>query len=176
MRESSQYPSVNNLFPDLQLCPFFLKKELIFFLKQLVMILVISSYPLLSCTVLHEATSLTYITTLLYFPYYSPAKTTFISVPALLCDCSSTLWHLVAELKMQFFCTMLVQWIKLKYEQKKKDEFSYEKKLTLWQCFGCRGSPGHTARLEEKFYSGLFYLLESTGYSLFFSILFYYLC
>lgn len=61
------------------------------------MILMIPSYQLLSCTVLHEATSLTYITTSLYFPYYTPTKTTRISVSALLCDCSSTLWHLIAE-------------------------------------------------------------------------------
>jgi len=80
MRESSQSSSVNHLFPDIvQLCPsFFLKKELIFFLKQPVVTLMICSYPLLSCTVLHEATSLTYITTLLYFPYYS--QTVCISV------------------------------------------------------------------------------------------------
>lgn len=82
----------------MQLCPSsFLNKELIFILKQPVMILLICSYQLLSCTVLHEATSLTYITTLLYFPYYSPTKTICMSVSALLCDCSSTLWHLVAE-------------------------------------------------------------------------------
>lgn len=96
------------------------------------MILMISSHQWLNCTVLHEATSLTYITTLLYFPYYSPTKTICISVSALLCDCSSRLWYLVVEsLEDVKFLQHASAMNKAEIQTKKTEEFSYEKKLTV---------------------------------------------
>lgn len=167
-------PSVNRLFPGIvQLCPsFFLKKELIFFLKQPVMILIISSYQFLSCTVLHKTTSLTYITTSLYFPYYSPTKTIHISVSALLCDCSSTFWHLVAESPedvnfLQHASTIHKAEIRTKEERGVQlwEEINF---VTLFWLQ--RKSKSTQQGWRKKSCSGN---TESTGYSLFLLILFF---
>lgn len=116
----------------MSLCKPFISR-LILFLKQPVVIFMTSSYQLLNCTVLHEAAPLTDVATLLYFPYYSPAKPVCISASALLSDCSSTLWHLVVEsLEDVIFLQHASAMNKAEiWTKKEKEAFSYEKKLTL---------------------------------------------